>query len=74
MSIQNTLEMDFATELNKTYRMRVYEAREDLTSAEIAAVMDDIITKNIFTTNGGELTGKLAARIVSRETQEFDLT
>lgn len=48
MAIQRTLEMDFATALNKTQRMRVYDAREDVTVAEISTAMDDIIAKNIF--------------------------
>ena len=35
MAVQKTLEMDFATELNRTHKIRVYDAREDLTPAEV---------------------------------------
>lgn len=73
MALQRTLEMDFATELNKTHRIRVYDAREDLTSSEIAAAMDTIVAKDIFKGGGGELTGKIAARVVTRETEAISL-
>lgn len=59
MATQKTLELIFSTDLNKTHRMRVYDPREDLTSNEVAQVMDNIISKNIFMTSVGELNGKL---------------
>lgn len=73
MALQRTLEIDFATELNKTHRIRVYDAREDLTASEIGTAMDTIVAKNIFKGSGGELTGKVAARVVTRETEAISL-
>jgi len=73
MAIQRTLEMDFMTELSRLYRMRVYDASEALTAGEISTAMDAIIAENIFNTTGGELTSKAAARIVTRETADFEL-
>lgn len=73
MAVQRTLEMDFSTELNKTHRMRIYDARESVTSAEVNAAMDDIIAKNIFSGTGGELTGKIKAQLVSKETTDINL-
>ncbi|MGS0765306.1 DUF2922 domain-containing protein [Syntrophomonas curvata] len=73
MAIQRVLEMDFATELNRTHRMRVYDAREAVSAAEIAAAMDTVVAKNIFNGSGGELTGKIAARIVTKETEDISL-
>ncbi|MDD2619512.1 MAG: DUF2922 domain-containing protein [Syntrophomonadaceae bacterium] len=73
MAIQRTLEMDFATALNKTQRMRVYDAREDVTAIEINTAMNDIIAKNIFSDTGGELTGIIGAQLVSKETTKFNL-
>jgi hypothetical protein len=72
MAIQKTLELDFMSQLNKTHRMRVYNAKDDLTSLEISAVMDEIITRNIFSGSGGELTGKVGARMVIREITDFE--
>jgi len=65
--------MDFATALNKTQRMRVYDAREDVTAIEINTAMNDIIAKNIFSDTGGELTGIIGAQLVSKETTKFNL-
>ena len=73
MAIQVTLEMDFMTELSKLYRMRVYNAKETLTAAEISTAMDAIIAENILSTTGGELTSKAAARLVTKETSDFEL-
>jgi hypothetical protein len=68
------LEMKFATELGKTQTIRVYEAKEDLTDAEVNAAMENIISKNIFTSTGGELTGKLSAQIVTTTTEDVSLS
>ncbi|MGI6452955.1 MAG: DUF2922 domain-containing protein [Syntrophomonadaceae bacterium] len=73
MALSRVLEMDFATELNKTHRLRVYDAREDLTSTDVETVMDNILAKNIFSGRGGELTDKIAARVITQETEEWDL-
>jgi hypothetical protein len=74
MAIQKTLEMDFATELNRTHRIRIYDVREDLTPAEVSVAMDQIIAKNIFNGSGGEIIGKLNARIITKETEKLDLS
>lgn len=67
------LEMEFTTELGKNQKIRVYDAKEDLTDAEVATAMDNIIDKNIFVGTGGVLTGKISARIVTTTTQDLDL-
>jgi|GEM_PF-1513687 len=73
LATQVTLEMDFMTELAKQHRMRVYNASADLTAAEISAAMDAIIAENIFNTTGGELTSKAGARLVTKQTADFEL-
>lgn len=73
MALQKTLEMDFATELNRTHKIRVYDAREDLTPAEVSAAMNQIIAANIFSGSGGELTGKVNARVITKETEDISI-
>ncbi|HNX29768.1 MAG TPA: DUF2922 domain-containing protein [Syntrophomonadaceae bacterium] len=68
-----TLEMDFMTELSKLQRLRVYNAKPALTAAQISTAMDSIISENIFNTSGGELISKSGARMVTKETDEFEL-
>jgi hypothetical protein len=73
MATTRILEMDFNSELGRTQRIRIYDAKEPLTGAEVAAAMDIIITKNIFTSVGGELTAKIDARIVATDSSTLSL-
>mgnify|MGYP000963235428 CR=1 FL=1 len=73
MAVQRILEMDFATELGKSVRLRVYDVKADATGAQVSSLMDTIVTKNIFTSTGGILTGKLSARVINKETSDLSL-
>ncbi|HBK53154.1 MAG TPA: DUF2922 domain-containing protein, partial [Syntrophomonas wolfei] len=59
------LEMTFSTELGKSKTLRVVDAKEPLAGADVAACMDNIIAKNIFTSTGGDLTGKVKAQVIT---------
>ncbi|MEN6463046.1 MAG: DUF2922 domain-containing protein [Syntrophomonas sp.] len=67
------LEMTFSTELGKSKTLRVYNAKDPLTGAEVAAAMDNVIAKNIFTGSGGEITGKVKAQVVTTSTADLNL-
>jgi len=67
------LEMSFSTELGSTKVLRVYEAKDPLTGAEVAACMDNIVAKNIFTGPGGNITGKVKAQVVTTTTTDVSL-
>lgn len=73
MATQRVLEMDFSTELGRTQRLRVYNVKEAVTGAEVAAAMDNIVAKNIFTSTGGDFTGKVSARVVVTDTNDLTL-
>ena len=73
MATQRVLEMDFTSELGKSQRIRIYDARDTLTGAEVATAMDSIITANIFTGPGGNLTGKTDARLIITDSTELEL-
>lgn len=68
------LEMTFSTELGKSKTIRVIDAKDPLTAAEVSACMDNIIAKNIFTSSSGNLTGKVKAQIVTTTTAEVALS
>lgn len=68
------LELTFSTELNKNHVIRINNARADLTAGEAVTVMDDIVSRNIFSGPGGEITGKVRAQIVSRQVEDLVLT
>jgi len=67
------LEMTFSTELGKSKTIRVYEAKAALTGAEVAACMDNIVAKNIFTGPGGDITGKVKAQVVTTTSADLAL-
>lgn len=73
MADQRVLEMGFNTQLGKTQRIKVYDAKDPLSGAEVAAAMDNIIAKDIFASTGGNLTAKIDARLITTETTELDL-
>lgn len=74
MAVERTLVMEFKTEGEKTQRIRIAGAREDLTPAEVNTVMDNIVSKNIFTTSSGDITDKASACIIAREVTEIPIS
>lgn len=71
--MSRVLEMTFNTELGNSKTMRVIDAKDPLSNAEVGAVMDAIIAKNIFSGTGGDLTGKIKAQIVTTTASEIAL-
>jgi hypothetical protein len=67
------LEMVFNTEMGSTKTMRIADAKDPLTSAEVSTAMDTIINKNIFKGSGGELVGKIKAQVVVTTTNDLAL-
>lgn len=63
-----TLEMVFRTSAGTETIISLPDPKDDLTLAQVQAVMQDIITRNIFTVKNSALTEKVEARIRSRET------
>ncbi len=65
------LRMSFLNALNRTTSMSVDDPREDLTPAEVQAVMDDVIAKNIFNSSGGDLVSVKSAEVVTTTVNEL---
>lgn len=64
----------FNTELGKSKTMRVIDVKDPLSGAEVAAAMDTIIAKDIFSGSGGALTGKIRAQVIITSTSDVDLS
>lgn len=71
--IEVKLLMTFMTQFGRKVSLFVTDPREDVTEAEIKAVMDLIIEKNIFAPSGEDIITAKEAKIVQTETTEFDL-
>ena len=69
--MSKTLVMNFLNESGKKTAIKVNNAKEDVTEAEVKAAMDVILTKNIFTSTGGDFKVKDSAELVDTSTTEF---
>lgn len=61
-----TLQLIFSNTEGRNSTISVADPNPELTEPEVEAVMDSIITKNVFETTGGELVGKVRAQVVTR--------
>ena len=62
-----TLEMVFRNGEGKETVISLVDPRDDLTKAEVDAVVQDMLAKNIFSTKGGDLVQVVDARIRTRD-------
>lgn len=63
------LELTFLTAANKPVKLTVDEPHEDITEAQVEAVMLQVIASNIFVIEESPLATIKGARIVARDTQ-----
>lgn len=61
-----TLRMVFKNQAGTNYTLSLDDPRDDLTDAEILAVMDLIISANIMATAGGDLVSKQDIKIIGQ--------
>lgn len=62
-----TLEMVFRNAGGKEVTLSLADPREDLTLAEVKTVMENIITKQIFSSKTGDFAQIVEARISSKD-------
>jgi hypothetical protein len=63
-----TLEMVFRSEGGKEVTLSIADPKDDVTLAQVKAVMADIIAKKIFESKTGDLSQIVEARINSKDT------
>lgn len=61
-----TLQMIFRNYDGRLATISVADPDSELTPAAVEAVMDSIITRNVFDTSGGDIVDKVRAQVVSR--------
>lgn len=62
-----TLQMVFRNDLGKTVTFNLAEPKEGLTQAQVMAVMQDMVTRNIFMVKEGQLVQAVEAKVTSRD-------
>lgn len=68
-----TLELIFETAAGKDVTLSIEEPREDVTTQELNAGMQTIITQNIFEVEGSAFAKAKAARLVERNVTDYSL-
>ncbi|WP_203332959.1 DUF2922 domain-containing protein [Planococcus beigongshangi] len=68
-----TLELIFETSAGKAVVLAVEEPREDLSSQELAAGMQTIITQNIFEVEGAPFALAKGARVIERNVVDYEI-
>lgn len=70
---ERTLYMTFKNQIGQACTISIDDPREDLTEEEIIAFMNLVVTKNIFNIKGYDITTTVGAKVVNKNTVEFDL-
>jgi hypothetical protein len=64
--MQETLRMIFKNEEGRNVAIVIPDPDSEITASEVETVMDSVVTRNIFTTTGGNITAKVRAEVVAR--------
>jgi len=67
------LELEFKDQMGKKFTLSLDEPRDDVTEVEIKAAMDDIVARNIFFTDGGDIVAAAGARIITTTIDEIEI-
>ena len=73
MKTTKRLLMRFKTTADKVCSIAVDNPRSNVSEAEIKAVMTLILSSNVFLPNGDELAALVDAKIVTTNTNEYEL-
>ena len=65
--IRTYLQMAFKNAEGGNFTISVNDPKDELTQEDVEGVMDTILDQNTFSSNGGDLTTKNHARIVTRQ-------
>ncbi|MDI6812213.1 MAG: DUF2922 domain-containing protein [Desulfitobacteriaceae bacterium] len=68
---RKVLRLSFNTALGSAVSLTLPDPKADLTAAQIEAVMDQIIAKNIFTGTGGDYVSKRDIKIIDTATNDL---
>lgn len=69
--MDKTLQMVFQNEVGDNTSISISQIKEGLTDAEVKALMNLIISKNIFESTGGDLITVMSASVVAKDVEDF---
>ncbi len=71
--IKTKLEMEFKDIEGKKFGLSLEEPREDLTETEVKTAMEEVITRNIFATNAGDIVEAVGAKLITTTVEELEI-
>ena len=71
--MEYSLSMTFLTEFGLKSSLSISGVKPTITKDETNALMDIIITKNIFKTNSGDLVKKSSAQLTQKQVTKYDV-
>lgn len=71
--MEYSLSMTFVNTSGDKVSLTITGVKNGLTQAEVSTLMDAVIAKNVFTSNGGDLVSKYGAQLTQRQTTKFDI-
>ncbi|CUU47771.1 DUF2922 domain-containing protein [Clostridium beijerinckii] len=71
--MEYSLSMTFLTVAGEKSTLSVSGVKPALTKDEVNALMDTVISKNVFKTNSGDLVKKSGAQVTQRQVTKFDV-
>lgn len=69
--MSKTLELIFENAAGKSAKISVKDPKDDLDPEEVQNMMDLIVSKNIFTTSGGDIVASRSARVITKKVTEI---
>lgn len=69
----SVLYMTFKNQVGKVCTLTVDDPREDLQASEVKTFMEQVLSENIFLPKGYPLTTIVSAKVVNKDTVEYDL-
>lgn len=73
MSKSTKLVMSFKTSLDRKISISLEDPRDDVSKADIKAVMDMIVARNIFAISGGDIVESVDAKVIQTNTTDYDV-
>ena len=71
--MEYSLTLSFICENGEKISISIDRVKEDLNNEQVTALMDTIISKNIFLTKNGALTKKSGAQLTRKDVTKFEL-
>ena len=65
------LSMSFKNAADRTSSYTIDDPRADISEAEVQAVMEDMISRNIFNTSGGDLKSIASAKVTTTDVTQL---